>query len=221
MPKQPETIDRMQIVAEAPALELVGAGLAALTKLGFTNVGFRVVTDLLSYKNRKVHEVSAEEFSAAFVKNNPRFKIADLTTAFKEAGRASSGAYGAAKKLLKARVVARSGDEYVRVEALPAPKGKPAKPVKSVRGQQRPYDVSNRLLIERAIRGRKHISTVELRELFTSEKRPEKSISPLLTKLVAERRIKQTGSGTYDVVPKKPKKPAAVVTNGSGAEAHG
>lgn len=224
MPKQPETIDRMQIVAEAPALELVGAGLAALTKLGFTNVGFRVITDLLSYKNRKVHEVSAAEFAAVFMKDNPRFKIAELTAAFKEAGRAPSGAYGEVKKLLQARVVAKNGDEYVRVEALPAPKGKPAKPAKWGRGQHRPYDVSNRTLVERAIRGRKHITVVELRELFTSEKRPEKSISPLLTKLVAERRIKQTGSGTYDVVlkkPKKPKKPAAVVTNGSGAEAHG
>lgn len=226
MPKEPETIDRMLIVAEAPSLEMVGAGLAALTKLGFTNVNFKVVTDVLKYKSRTVHEVTANEFAAEFVKQNARFKLPDLTAAFKAAGRAPTNAYDAVKKLVKARVVAKNGEEYVRVEALPAPKkaAKPAKPAKAAkpkRGQHGPYEVSNRVLIERAIRGRKHISVVELREVFAGEKRPEKSISPLLTKLVQEKRIKPTGTGTYDVVQKKPKKSAAaVVTNGSGAEAH-
>jgi hypothetical protein len=211
-------------------LEQMGFAIAALTRLGVENIQHRLITEELRFKQRRVHEVAATEFAAEFVKANARFKIADLAAHFKDAGRAPSGAYGAAKNLLKARVIAKSDDGYVRVEALPAPaKGKAAKAAKSKRGQHGPYDVSNRTLIERAIRGRKHITVRDLRELFVKHKRPEKSISPILTKLAEAKLIKQSGVGEYDILPKsKPKPaakkvtaPAAVMINGSGAAANG
>lgn len=229
MAKQPETVDRIVIMAEAPTLEMVGGGLAALTRLGFENVGYKLITDVLKYKNRKVHEVSASEFAAAFVKENARFKIGDLVTHFKDAGRAPSGAYDAAKRLLKARVVAKSGDDYVRVEAVTGPKGSTAKPAKSARGQQRPYDIPNIVLITRTIKGRKSFTLRMLRDLFVKEGRPEKSISPILSKLSGAKVIKQVGNGEYTVLakpkpkPKPAKKPAAAapVLNGSGVNANG
>ena len=222
MAKQPETVDRIQIIAEGP-LELVGAGLAALSKLGYENVTYVLITDVLKFKSKTVHEVSAEEFAAAFVKDNARFKSAALVAHFRDAGREPGAAYYAVKKLSEANVIRKNGDGvFVRVEALPAP----AKKAAAGRGSNsKPYDVTNRTLIQRAIKGRKHITVVELRELFAREKRPEKSISPILTKLVIEKLIKQVGKGEYDVLPKNPtpaKKAAAApaMMNGNGA-AHG
>ena len=234
MAKQPETVDRIQIIAEAP-LALVGAGLAALTKLGFENVGYKLITEELRYKGRKVHEVSAEEFAAAFIKDNPRFTSRDMVAHFREAGREPGAAYYAVKKLVDTNAINKNGDEYVRVEALPAPARKAkAKALNGSRrgGNSKPYDVPNKVLITRAIRGRKHITVVELRELFTREKRPEKSISPILSKMVAGKLIKQVGVGEYDVLTKsKPpakKKSAAVrktaaeaPATGNGVMAHG
>jgi hypothetical protein len=228
MAKQPETVDRIVIMAEAPTLEMVGGGLAALTRLGFENVGYKLITEELRYKGRKVHEVSAEEFAFAFIKDNPRFTSRDLVAHFREAGREPGAAYYAAKKLTDGNVIAKNGDGYVRVEALTAPPKK-TKTKTTARGQQKPYDVPNIVLITRAIRGRKHITLVELRELFAKEKRPEKSISPILTKLVGAKRLKALGEGKYDVltpaVKKKPKpKPKSVAVGpamNGGEVAHG
>jgi hypothetical protein len=231
MPK--ETIERVELVVTA-TLPQMGFVIAALTRLGVGQITHRLITDELTYKGRRVHEVAAAEFVAAFVRQNARFKTTDLAAHFKEAGRAATGAYPAIKKLLKDRVVAKNGNQYVRIEALPAP-GKTAKAAKksakkvakkSKRGRGRPYEVSNRALIERAMRGRKHIKSADLVELFASEKRPAKSVSPILTKMVQAKLLKSTGGGTYDVIGPKAAKPpakkaAAVMMNGSGAEAHG
>jgi hypothetical protein len=173
MAKALETIDRIQIIAEGP-LELVGAGLAALTKLGYTNVGYKLITDELRFKSRKVHEVSATEFAAAFVKENARFKSSALIAHFKAAGREASAAYYGIKKLRDANVIRENGDDYVRVEALPAPKGKP----KPGRGGPKQYEVPNKVLIARAIKGRKHITVRELRELFTRGEAPREIHQP-------------------------------------------
>jgi hypothetical protein len=226
---KPETIDRCELVVHT-SLEQMGFAIAALTRLGIENIQHRLITDELRYKNRRVHEVAATEFAAEFIKQNARFKIAELAAHFKNAGRAASGAYGAAKKLLQTRVVAKDGDEYVRVEALPAPKGKPAKAAKSGRGQHGPYDVPNRELIAKAIRGRKTFTLKMLRELFVRHKRPEKSISPILTKMSENKFIKQVGAGEYTVLPKSKPKPKSIknkvastsaVINGSGVTANG
>jgi hypothetical protein len=230
MPK-PETIERCELVVHT-TLEQMGFAIAALTRLGIENIQHRLITDELRYKNRRVHEVAANEFAAQFVRQNARFKIAELAAYFKNAGRAASGAYGAAKKLLETRVVAKDGDEYVRVEALPPPKGKVAQTAhsKSGRGQHGPYDVPNRELITRAIKGRKGFTLRELRTLFARHRRPEKSISPILTKMSENKLIKQIGAGEYTVLSKPKPKPKPVkksvaptshVINGSGAAANG
>jgi hypothetical protein len=224
-PKPPETIDTCDLFANSLPLELIGPALAALANLGITNVGYRLNTHELRFKNRKTHEVSAEDFAAEFVKENARFKSADMVAHFKAAGREPSSAYYGIKKLADANVVRKSvGGEFVRVEALPAPEPKETK-----RGSNsKPYDVSNKVLIARAIKGRKHITVVELRELFAREKRPEKSISPILSMMVKAKEIKQTGVGQYDVLtkPKSEKTATAAamtngMTNGNGAAAHG
>lgn len=231
MAKQPETQDRIVIVAEAPSFELAGAGMAALIKLGFENVRPQLITDILRYKNRTVHEISAAEFATQYVKTHARFTPADLIAHFREAGREAGAGYYAIKKLTSANVIRKNGDDYVRVEALPAPdKNAMAKLPKMRAEKRKQFDIPNKVLIARAIKGRKHITVRELRDLFVAEKRNEKSISPILTAMVTAKKLKHVGDGKYDVVskpakplPKTKKKSAAPapVINGSGEQAHG
>jgi hypothetical protein len=226
--KDPETIDRYQIVAEC-SMEQMGFVLAALTNMGLQNIGYKLITDVLRYKDRKAHEVTATDFATEYVKAHPRFKSAELVAHFKAAGREDGSAYYAIKKLIEANLVRKNADdELIRVEALPAPEPK----------EKRHYEVANKDLIANAIQGRKQFTVAELRALFTKEGRPEKSISPILTKMAHSKQIQLTGSGQYVVLakggkpkPKAVKKKAAAaatapasngaMTNGSGEAAHG
>jgi hypothetical protein len=206
-PKQPETVDRIRIIAEAP-LELVGAGLAALTKLGFENVGYEVITNVMNFKSRKVHEVGATEFAAAFVKDNARFKSSDMMAYFKDAGRETTAAYYALKKLSDANVIRKNGDEFVRVEALAAPaKSAKTRPANRVHR----FEVKNKDLIANAIKGRKQFTMAELRAVFATEGRNEKSISPILSGMIQKKMIKVASPGQYMVLANgaKPKKMTA------------
>ena len=62
--------------------------------------------------------------------------------------------------------------------------------------------MANKDLIASAIKGRKQFTVAELRELFTKEGRPEKSISPILSKMVQGREIKIVGPGQYIILAK-------------------
>jgi len=215
--KEPETIDRYRIFAET-SMEQMGFVLAALTKMGLQNISYELITDVNRFKTRerKVHEVSAEDFAAAFVKQNARFKSADMLAHFKAAGREPSSAYYAVKKLSDANVVRKSvGGEFVRVEALPAPAKaattRPANPVHR-------FEVLNKDVIANAIKGRKQFTMRELRDVFAKEGRNDKSISPILTGMVAAKRIKIVSPGHYLVLAKGAKPAAPPVKQKVAAE---
>ena len=94
MAKSPETVDRIQIIAEAPSLEMVGAALAALTKLGFQNVGYKLITDVLQYKHNQPKErrraapkrVTNAALVAKALKGWDEFTTTELQRIFKEEG---------------------------------------------------------------------------------------------------------------------------------------
>jgi len=204
--KEPETIDRYRIFAET-SMEQMGFVLAALTKMGLGNISYELITDVNRFKTkeRTVHEVSAEDFAAEFVKENPRFVSRTMVEHFRAAGREAGSAYYAVKKLTDANVIRKGASgEFVRVEALPAPamvaKTRPANPVHR-------FDVRNKDIIADAIKGRKQFTMAELRAVFASEGRNEKSISPILTGMVAAKRIKIVSPGHYIVLAKDAKKP--------------
>jgi hypothetical protein len=199
MPKKElETVDRYQIFAET-SIEQMGFVLAALTKMGLENIGYKLITDVHQFNSRKVHDVNATEFAAEFVKENPRFKSSELVGHFKAAGREPSGAYYAIKKLTESNIIRKNGDEFVRVEALAAPekpaKTRPANPVHR-------FEVKNKDLIAAAIKGRKQFTMADLRAVFASEGRNDKSISPILTGMLKATQIKVVSPGHYMVLAK-------------------
>jgi hypothetical protein len=197
MPKKElETADRYQIFAET-SMEQMGFVLAALTKMGLENIGYKLVTDVHQFKERKVHETSAAEYAAEYVKETPRFKSAGMVAHFKAGGRDPGGAYYAIKKLVEANIIRKNGDEFVRVEALAAP----AKPTKTrAANPVHRFEVKNKDLIANAIKGRKQFTVTELKAVFSNEGRNEKSISPILTGMIKAKQIKLVSCGDYIVV---------------------
>lgn len=213
MAKTPVTRDRFRIIAETSA-ENMGPLLAQLTRMGLENIGYELITDVRRFHQngeRKVHATNAVEAVRAFVQENPTFQVSQVVAAFEAAERTGTSAYSAVKILLTNKeIVKLSPGNYQRadVKALAAPQAVK----KSKRGQVGRHDVSNETLILKAMKGRKKISLQDMQALLVSHGRSAKSASPILSKFVKQKLIKQIAPGQYEVVQKKtpaPKKPAA------------
>src|SRR6266850_6612103 len=104
MAKAPATVDRFRIHAET-SKEHMGHVLAELTKMGLLNIGYELVTDVLTFRSksgpRKVHEVTGISFARAFVQENASFTAIQLANYFKQHDRNASSAYTAIRDMLK------------------------------------------------------------------------------------------------------------------------
>src|SRR6267378_4217383 len=133
MAKTPHaTVDRFRIHAET-SKEQMGDVLAELTKMGLANIGYELVTDVLTFRSkngpRKVHEVTGDDFARAFVQENASFAAIQLVNHFKANDRTDGMAYKAIHNLVQEGAIKKlSPGNYQRagVKALPAPtpKGK-------------------------------------------------------------------------------------------------
>ena len=125
MPKKElETVDRYQIFAET-SIEQMGFVLAALTKMGLENIGYKLITDVHQFNSRKVHDVNATEYRRRVRQGKSPVQVSELVGHFKAAGREPGGAYYAIKKLTESQYNRKNGDEFVRVEALPRLRNQP------------------------------------------------------------------------------------------------
>lgn len=224
MAKNVVTRDRFRIICEADA-EHMGALLAQMTRMGLENIGYELITDVRSFRSNKVHDQTPEEQITAWLPDHPTFKAAELVRHLKELGRPSpSTTYTTLDRMVAAGKLKKLGPgnySVPGVKALAAPKAE-----KSAEGRQQ-HDVTNKDLIWKAIKNRKGFKVADIRELFEKEGRNEKSISPQLMNLIAEKKVKRLVNGEYEVL--KPKAPAKAkapkkksAMNGAGAEAaHG
>ncbi len=121
------TVERFVIHAET-SKDHMGHVLAELTKMGLQNVGYELVTDIVTFKNngpRKLHEVTGNDFAREFVQENASFAAIQLVNHFKANDRTDGMAYKALRALVQEGAVKKlSPGNYQRagVKALPAPK---------------------------------------------------------------------------------------------------
>lgn len=224
MAKQPETIDRFRVYCDIEKPQL-GDVIAELTKLGIKRIGHELITDVLSFKERKdyvIHAVNAREFTREYVNNHPTFEIKELVKHFEDSGRNSAGAYQAARLLIQEgvlRKVAPGQYQSVAVKALPAPKTKvPVKakdrPVLKTRPKvkyERPaaqgktmryYDTSNKDFLMNLLKGRTEISASVIRDAFHRAGRPGRSASSMITQFAHMGYLKKLGEGDWKVLAK-------------------
>lgn len=147
MAKPPETRDRFQISAQA-STERVGELLATLTKMGFENIGYEVITEVPTFKRngakrpgpapdaapapvRADDGISAKDFVAAYLADHPSFHISELVNAFKGRGWSGNNAYKIARDLAEAGILRKlDQSNYTRtdIKALAPPKAPAAAP---------------------------------------------------------------------------------------------
>ncbi len=192
------TVERFVIHAET-SKDHMGHVLAELTKMGLQNVGYELVTDIVTFKNngpRKLHEVTGNDFAREFVQENASFAAIQLVNHFKANDRTDGMAYKALRALVQEGAVKKlSPGNYQRagVKALPAPK----KETPGRGGSRNVYEIGNKNVILKRIKGRATFTLKELRDHFENIRRNPKSVSPIATKLAQAKVITLIEPGTY------------------------
>jgi hypothetical protein len=129
MPKPPETRDRFRIHGDC-SIELLGPVLRELDKLGLTNIGHELVTDVLVYKQRAprvpaavvaakpakkiskgngaaLHEVTNKDFALQYFQGREQVTAQEMAEAFRKDGR-NAGSSGAILTVLGQRKYCKS-----------------------------------------------------------------------------------------------------------------
>jgi hypothetical protein len=206
MAKQPPEIrDRFRIYVET-TMEQMGSVVATLTKMGVENIGHELITDVKAW-GRKEHDTTAAEAIAEYVQEHPTFHISELVAHFKQAGRSRGAVDAAVRNMVAKNLLTKLGDgnyQSADVKAIAPPKAAAPVATKKARPANKVphYDISNKDLIWRHIKNRVRFKLADLRVLFRANNRPDKSVSPLMTKMVGEKLIRLVGPGEYLVMKK-------------------
>jgi hypothetical protein len=222
-----ETVERFNIIAEADTPEMMGRGIAALTREGFSKIRYELVTDVLAYKNKPTHEISTAEFLASWIKDHVHFKAIEAVKAFRADGRGSGNvAYPALGDMVEKGILKKVGPgEYARADqkALPAPEKNKAN--KANKASPKHFDKSaTEMILSLMRRNHGRSNAAKLTEIFAAQGRARGSVSSAIDKLIKHKMIKRTESGSYLLLAKgqtarkkeiDAKKPKA---NGNGAQ---
>ncbi len=201
MAKQPPLPDRFRITCETSENEM-GVLIAQLTRMGFSNISFELITDIPTFKRNAPggHEQSATDLVLAWIADNPTFNARDLSRLFKEAGRNSGGAYYVLNKLVDAGTIIDLGNRnYQRadVKAIEAPTA-------ADKTEGAPRKFATRGEDEILKFARKHggkFNTSQIVALFEQQGRARNSVYASANALMANKMIKRVGeSGSGDYV---------------------
>ena len=214
-PKQPATVERFRLSCECETIEL-GPIIAQLTKMGMTNLHFDLITDVVAFRQKTVHDVKAEDFLRSWIVDHATFAAKEAIKAFREDGRTDGAGYSAIKNMVERGDLKKVGvGNYARsdVKAIAPPKG-----TKAAKTSQHPttnrYAVTHTDLILRIAKRKKgHFTTANIKDAFEKQERPRTSASPALADMVERGLIIRISEGEYQLVepPTPPTK-----TNGNG-----
>jgi hypothetical protein len=136
MAKLPITRDRFRIIAETSE-DMLGPVLSALTRMGITNIGYELLTDVRTFQKNETHggtrrrfEISGKEEALKLFQSDDIVTLTFAKQAFELAKRTPNSVSPILDELLKEGVIERiAPGQYRRLKlALPAPQGtkKPA-----------------------------------------------------------------------------------------------
>jgi predicted transcriptional regulator len=182
----------------------MGPLIAQLTRMGFLNVSFELITDVAAYKQQR-RDVPAEAFALAFVNEHPTFALKELTAHFKADNRTAAACYYAIKKLVEAGMLKALADRnYQRadVKAIEPPREGPSHFATSGGDEILKF-------------ARKHggkFNTAQIIKFFEAQGRARNSVYASCNGLLNDgliKRVGKSGSGEYVVRAKAAPKPAA------------
>ena len=189
--QQLPAIYKFRVISECEVPEL-GPMLVKMEQAGLKVVGHELVTDTLAFAGNKKHDVKAEDFLGEWTMEHPTFPIKEAVAHFRANSRSPASCYTAAKVLVEKGLLKKlAGSNYARTDVKALAHAKPGG-----------HESSGTDDIRRFIRGWKHFSTAQLKDLFREHGRNPHSVSPILDKLAKQKLIKRTGpSGSGEYMP--------------------
>lgn len=213
MPKQIETRDRFKIMAEVES-EALGPLLAQLARMGLQNMGYELITDVVTFKGRAKHDVSNVDTARAWVVDHPAFSASQLVEHFAAMGRSAVVARSALQSLhLTGEVSRLEKGHYRRVDKQLAPPAAETSPDQQGRKRTRVdgprvvRDINNWDFIAGLLKSRKQITMLAIREAFTEDGRNPHSASPIVSSFCKQKLMKALGDGAYEVLKVAKSKP--------------
>lgn len=195
MAKPPETTELFRIHADTSP-DQMGHVLAALARMNVTNIGYELVTEVATFRQKQSHDVSGEKFLAEWVMEHPTFRANEVIKHFEAGGRTAGTAYTAIRTLTEKDIIKKSSPGHYQradVKALAPP----------ATGR---HEISNKDLVWKAVGNSKKITAAEVTKVFDEHKRPENTATSTLSKLVKDGELKRLDKGQYEVIGRKPHK---------------
>lgn len=206
----------------------MGPLLAQLTKMGLENIGYELITDVVTFKGRNTDNGAVIR---EWIAQRPEFQLAELRQFFRERNRNPSSVDYTMKVLVEDGTLVALGDGHYRRSdpQLTGPEQQPQQPRIAKTRKSSHYAVGNRVLMWQTIGKRKRFNVSELNEVFKREGRPSSSMYSQLSKMVHEGVVKSLGDGDYEVIvrAKMPpnerttKKPSKLNGHAHGEVTHG
>lgn len=202
MPKPPP-IEYFMLRAPTPK-PLLGDAVAALTKLGLTEINFDLIADVPAYKSRNNPEISSIEYLRTWIADHPTFRANNAVKHFLADGRTKGNAYPALSALVNEGVLKKlAPGQYSRADIKHL-----ANPKKKDKEKPKPkeHDTSHPDFVLRAAR-RNHgrFNTAWMKRAFERDGRTPAATSPTLSSMLTKKLIKRVGEGEYVLAEAKPK----------------
>jgi hypothetical protein len=214
--------DRFRIVAEVDHDHL-GTALATLHRAGIQATHELIGGSAPARKPAAVRQVAtarrafqgtSSQLVEAFMSSRDTFTTKEMAEIFKSEGRNPASVYPVLNAMMNAGTIKKMGTGQYK---------KATKGAKPPAAQKRTTnEVTNADFLWGKVKGRKHFKVSEATAWFKEDGRNPVSVSPLMAKMVAAKRIRSAGDGIYEVVKAKPKtapKPSGH-KNGNGAKDH-
>jgi aryl-alcohol dehydrogenase-like predicted oxidoreductase len=160
-----------------------------------------LVTTIRSYarNNVKPDGINATEFTRAWIAEHPTFKATELARHFEANGRAKGTVYGALKALVDEGVMkALGGGNYTRtdVKRIAAPK-------KKATAAPKQFDIpSHYALLSIARRNHGRFTSELAKKHFAVQGRSPQGVGPTISRLLKEKMIRRTETGSYELTAK-------------------
>ena len=209
MPKQ-EVVERFRISCEAEP-EQMGGIIAQLTRMGLTNIKFDLIADVRSFSRNAPPKdgISNTDYLRAWIDTHPTFKAIEAQNYFRNDNRPA--VYPTLRALVDEGVLKKLGPgDYSRadVKHIAGPKKAKASPAKAaakakVKKKQPSFEVNAEEALLRIARRNHGRFTSELaKKHFAVQGRSPAGVGPTISRLLKDKMIRRTDTGSYELTAK-------------------
>lgn len=213
--KQIEMQVRWRVSAEIEQGNLE-AVLTTFLSLGITNVGYEMITDIATFRQKKQFAKPPRKMIDEYIAAHEEFTVREVLAVLEKEGITYQAIYGYLSELQAGKTLARIApgryrrqDTIKLIEHHPKPSAKPKtvkpkqdKPPRKPRGLAA-FGMSGAELIWKKMKHRAGTFTnAELERLFEAAGRSPKSVSPQIKKLLDDKVIARVEEGKYKIIGK-------------------